>query len=154
MFPFVLPRNEAKQHIGQQCRPNLPADGIFVVTNEVGKLKCLFDFLEKYLNRPTCFIQIANRACRPVKVVGNKCHALRFLLHFNNRLDQAQRLRIPLPGALSGQPDHHIPDNIPLGGTMLSHDSVLHVILGASDPKHAAQQKLIKMWQNQLSKQV
>jgi len=37
--PMIFPGNEPKQQIGQQSRPDLPSDGVFIVAHEVCQLK-------------------------------------------------------------------------------------------------------------------
>ena len=41
-----------EQKIGEQVRPNLPADSIFVVLHEVRQLQGPLDFLEKNFDSP------------------------------------------------------------------------------------------------------
>ena len=46
VLPLVEPGNEAKQKIGEQRSPYLPAHGVFVVAEEVRQLQRLLQFLE------------------------------------------------------------------------------------------------------------
>ena len=52
VLPMFFPRNEPEQKTGEQSRPNLPADGIFIVFHEIRQLQGLLDFLEKDFDSP------------------------------------------------------------------------------------------------------
>ena len=47
MPPLADPSAEAQQHIGQERRPDLPAYGVGIASQEVGQLKGLLDLFEK-----------------------------------------------------------------------------------------------------------
>jgi len=47
--PMIFPGNEPKQQIGQQSRPDLPADGVLVAAHEIRQLKRLFELFEEHL---------------------------------------------------------------------------------------------------------
>jgi len=64
MFPFTLPRNEAKQNVNQQRRPYLPANRILVVANKIGELQSLFDLLEENFYRPCEIIRYESHLFR------------------------------------------------------------------------------------------
>jgi len=48
--PAVHPGNETQQDVKQECGPNLPFDGVFVVAEKVGQLQGLLDLLEEDLH--------------------------------------------------------------------------------------------------------
>jgi len=51
VWPLGAPSLEAQQHIHQQSRPELPADGLLGVAEEVADLQGLFDLFEEDLDR-------------------------------------------------------------------------------------------------------
>ena len=61
---------------------------------------------------------------------------------FDDCLDQTQSFRIPDGSPLSGQADDGILKNIELGCTLLSHDIILHIVLGPGDPENAEFEKV------------
>src|ERR1017187_4945486 len=58
--PASQPGAEAQQHISQQSRPDLPAHGVGGVTQKVGQLQGLFEFLEEGFDAPTAAIEISD----------------------------------------------------------------------------------------------
>ena len=53
-------------------------------------------------------------------------------------IHQTESFRIPDGSSLSGQFDDNISKNIELGCAVLSHNIILHIVLGAGDPENAA----------------
>gem|GEM_PF-6447515 len=92
MPPLAHVRGEAQQHIHQQRRPYLPADGVGVVTEEVAELERLLHLLEKDLNVPAGAIEVAHAARTPVAVVADEDHQslLALDLDLDPGLDPAQ----------------------------------------------------------------
>lgn len=57
---------------------------------------------------------------------------------WKSHLDTSNTGRIPDGSSLSGQFDDNISKNIELGCAVLSHNIILHIVLGAGDPENAA----------------
>ena len=70
MRPLTLECDEAKQHIKQHGRPELPAYGMLGVTKEVADLEGLFDLFKEGFDAPSASIQIADTRSGPIEVVG------------------------------------------------------------------------------------
>ncbi len=62
----------AQGHVEQECRPELPADGLLAVTQEVAELEGLFDLLEEHFDAPARLIEVAYAAGTPFEIVGDE----------------------------------------------------------------------------------
>ena len=70
MGPFAEEGLEAEQDVEQERGPDLPADGIGAVTEEVAELEGLLDLLEEDLDLPAAAVEVGDGGRSPVKVVG------------------------------------------------------------------------------------
>ena len=62
----------AQQEVQQQRRPELPANGVFAVPEEVRDAQGLFDLIEEYFNAPAAFGERSHSAGGPCGVVRNE----------------------------------------------------------------------------------
>lgn len=137
---------EAHQDVKQQCRPELPADCLFGVSQKVADLEGLFDLLEEDLDAPASLIEFAHGAGGPLNVVGDEDHHNVFLIDRDDHLDTTHHHRV-LRLALRGlQHDEFIAQDLALGFAqeLLAH-GISHVVLGPGDPKDAPHAEVIKM---------
>ena len=136
--PLALEGDKAQEHIKQHGVPELPADGVFGVSEEVADFEGLFDLLEKGFDAPSAAIQIADAGSSPLKVVGQQDHGDPFPVNFDPCLDAAQSLWILRSGLRSHQGDLVVADDVALGlAQPLATDVVSEVVLSSGDPEDA-----------------
>jgi hypothetical protein len=136
--PASQPGAEAQQHIGQQSRPDLPAHGVGIVTQKVGQLQGLFEFLEEGFDAPTAAIEISDGLGAPREVIGQENHFPNFPVHLHQGHDAAQADWI-LFGRRAGQLNELIPQNVAeLSILKFADDAKLQVVFGTGDPKDFA----------------
>ena len=129
---------EAQRHIGQQGGPDLPADGVGVVAEEVGELKGLFEFFEEALDAPAAAVKIGDGLGAPFHIVGEENHFAEFAVHLDPGGDAAQFDGVNLLD-LAGQSDEVIPQNVSVCSRMkFADDATLEFVLGAGEPEDAA----------------
>src|SRR6516162_8374522 len=66
--------HKAHQDVEQQCRPDLPANRVGAVAQEIAQLQALLDLLKEHFNLPAATIQISHTASAPPHIVGQKLH--------------------------------------------------------------------------------
>lgn len=134
--PAAQVGTEAQQHIGQQGGPDLPFDGAFAVTQEVGQLERLFKLLEKDFDGPAAPIQAGDGLGAPGDVVGQENHRAQLAVHFNHGGDTAQGEGINFSHLRVGQNNQVIAEDMALGALLeLADDAALNIVFGAGDPK-------------------
>lgn len=139
MRPLTLECDEAKQHIKQHSRPELPAYGMLGVPKEVADLEGLFDLFEEGFNAPSASIQIADTRSSPIEVVGQENHGGPFAVDLDPGFDSAQAFRILPAGLVSDQSDLVVADDIAFRVFQaFSADTVAEVVLGSCDPEDTA----------------
>ena len=138
MRPLTLESDKPKQDIKEQCRPELPTDGVLGVSQEVADFEGLLDLFEEGFDAPAAAIQIADTGSGPLKVVGQENHGSPFPVNLDPCLDAAQSLWILRSGLRSHQGDLVITDDVALGlAQPLAADVIAQVVLGSGDPEDA-----------------
>jgi hypothetical protein len=74
VLPVGLLTMVTQQQIQQQRRPEVLANGVFAVSEEVGDAQGLFDLLEEHFDAPAAFVECAHAAGGPRGVVRNEDH--------------------------------------------------------------------------------
>ena len=134
--PLTKKGAEAQEQIGQQCRPNLPFDGVGIVAKEVSQLEGLFEFLKEDLDAPTAAVKVGDGLGAPSHVVGQENHFPQLTVHLDEGGDTPQLDRINVLCRWAGQCDQIVPQNVSFGGVLkLADNPALQIILGTSDPK-------------------
>ncbi len=138
VVPPALKSDVSEQDIQQHGSPELPADGVFGMAEEVADLEGLLDLLEEDFDSPAAAVEIAE-ACRgPLEVVGEENHNDPFVIDLNPCLDPAQPLGILLTRLGREQRDLVIAQDVAFGFFQtLAHDPVVQVVLGPGDPEDA-----------------
>ena len=133
-------------------------NGVLAGSEKISQLKCLLDFLEKYLDSPSCEIQLANGIGRPFELIRDKLHETRFAVLQDTCRNHPEFIRILFAGGFFckfypaiTQNDRllshknsclvHVPGLLYFFfAQLLSHNVEAHVVLGASNPNHASRQ--------------
>jgi hypothetical protein len=137
--PLAQPGTEAQEHIGQQGRPHLPADGVGGVAEEVRQLEGLFDLLEEHLDLPAAAVKVGDGLGAPLQIVGQKNHFPKFAVHLDQSHDAAQLDRIDFFDGRGGQGDQIVTEEVSISSVLESaHDPAAEIIFGAGDPEHVA----------------
>lgn len=138
MRPLTLESDKAQEDIKEQCRPELPADGVLGVSEEVADFEGLLDLLEEGFDAPAAAIQIADAGSSPFKVIGQEDHGSPFPVNLDPCLDAAQSLGIIRSGLRRDQSDLVVTDDIAFWFTQsFATYVVAHVVLGPRNPKDA-----------------
>lgn len=133
--PPPQPGAEAQEDISQECRPDLPAHGVGVVTQKVGQLQGLFEFLEEGFDAPTAAIEISDGLGAPSEIVGQENHFPHFSIHLDQCHNAAQADRI-IFGRRAGQFDQVVAQDVAEPSVLkFADDAKLQVVFGAGDPK-------------------
>ena len=61
-MPSMSEGQEAQEHIDQKSRPDLPADSVGSVAQEIGQLQGLLDLLEEGFNGPAATVKVSELA--------------------------------------------------------------------------------------------
>ena len=142
---------KAQQHIGEQGGPDLPADGVGTVAEEVRQVEGLFEFLEEALDAPAAAVEIGDGLGTPLQIIGQENHFAEFAVHLDPGRDAAQFDRISFLG-LAGEGDEVVTQNVAaLSLLKFAGDPGLEVILGAGDPEDFAHGKVGEMGEVQIS---
>jgi len=149
-FEAVLPAvHESKathQQMNQQSHPDLPADGIGAVPEEIAKLQGLLDFLEEHLNIPAAPVEFGNGPCTPLQVVGHENHLDICPVDFHQGGNASQRDRVSLPGLVHNHFDDFVAQYTPVAGRLEGADhTAVHVVLGPANPPDAPFGKFIEV---------
>src|SRR6185312_4261022 len=67
--PFAEEGLEPQQHIKKERDPDLPADGVGAVAEEIAELEGLLDLLEEDLDLPAAAVEVGNGGWGPIEVV-------------------------------------------------------------------------------------
>ena len=146
MRPVDKPADETHQHVEQKRRPELPADGMLAVAEEVTDLEGLFDLLEKDFDAPARLIELANRACRPVRVVSDEDHDNILAVDGHDHFHPAHQDGILLFAFRGPEQDEVVTQDVSLGAAQeFFTDGVSHVVLGARYPEDASQGEVVKV---------
>ena len=137
--PLAQMGAKAQEDIGQQCRPDLPLDGVGTMAEEVGQLQGLFELFEEDFDAPAAAVEVGDGLGAPRQVVGQENHFAQLAVHLDEGCNAAQLDRINGLHRRIGQGDEVVPKNVSLGRVLkLAHDPALQVVLGARDPKDIA----------------
>lgn len=138
MRPLALESDKAQQDIQKQCRPELPADGVFGVSEEVADFEGLLDLFEEGFDAPAAAIQIADAGSSPFKVIGQEDHSGPLPVNLNPCLDTPEPLGILRSGLRRDQSDLVVTDDIAFWFTQsFATDVVAHVVLRPRNPEDA-----------------
>ena len=69
VIPAAHHAQKAHQDVEQQCGPNLPADRVGAVAQEIAQLQALLDLFKEHLDLPAAAIQISNATRAPLEIV-------------------------------------------------------------------------------------
>ena len=103
--PLTLKSDKTQQGIQEQCGPELPADRVLGVSEEVTDFKGLLDLFEEGFDAPAAAIQITGPGNCLFKVIGLEDHGGPFSVNLNPCLDAPQPLGILRSGLRSDQSD-------------------------------------------------
>ena len=135
VIPSVHERQATHEQMNQQSHPNLPANGVGTMAEEVGELERLLNLLEEYLDVPTATVKFGNRPCAPFQVVRYKSDLNILAVDFNECHDTAQLNGIIFLRFLNRQFDDLVAqDAFVSRGFERAHHVVLHVVLCPTDP--------------------
>lgn len=138
MRPLGGPGLKAQEEIEQKGRPDLPADRLLGMTQEITDLQGLFELLEEHLDRPATLVEIADAGWSPLQVIGQKRHLDEFTIHLHSGHDTAHAFGI-VPFRTKGpQRDFIIAQDVP-GDPVLFADMEAHVVFGPGHPEHTPQ---------------
>ena len=74
VIPAAHHAQKAHQDVEQQRGPDLPADRVGTVAQEIAQLQALLDLFEEHFDLPAAAIQIGHTAGAPREIVGQKLH--------------------------------------------------------------------------------
>ena len=138
MRPLTLECDKAQQDIKEQCRPELPADGMLGVPKKVTDFEGLLDLLEEGLDTPAAAIQITDARSSPFKVIGQEDHGCPFPVNLNPCLNAPHPSGILRPGFRRDQGDLIVTDNVAFCfAQSFATDVVAHVVLRPRNPEDA-----------------
>jgi len=141
---------KAQQHIDQQSRPYLPANGIGTVAQEISQLQGLLDLLEKGFNGPAATVKVGDTGRTPLHVVGEEYHLLFNPVNFHQGGDAAHQFWVVGQCADIAQGDDFIAQDATCHWQGMK-DFIGHVLLGAGDPEDTALEKIEEMGKVQIS---
>src|SRR5271156_3338355 len=72
--PAAKDAKKPHQDVEQQRRPDLPADRVGAVAQEIAQLQALLDLFKEHFNLPTAAIQIGHTGGAPGEIVSQKLH--------------------------------------------------------------------------------
>ena len=72
--PAAHHAQKAHQDKKQQRRPDLPADRVGAVAQEIAQLQALLNLLKEHFDLPAATIQISHTAGAPGEIIGQKFH--------------------------------------------------------------------------------
>ena len=122
--PPPQPSAEAQQHVGQQGCPDLPAHGVGVVTQEIGQLQGLFEFLEEGFDAPTAAIEIGDGLGGEVFKAAIAASAAAVVLAHNH----------PSGDPTPSEADIKVTRDLIRAGQLLKIEVLDHVIIGRATP--------------------
>lgn len=138
MRPLALKSDKSKQHIKEQCGPELPAYGMLGVSEEVADFEGLLDLFEEDFDTPAAAIQIADTGSGPLEVIRQEGHDRPFAVDLDPCGDTAQTPGILLAGLVGNQSDLVITDDVTIGFFQsLTANPAPQVILGSGHPEDA-----------------
>ena len=136
--PLAFERDKSQQNVEQEGGPELPADSMLGVAEEITDFKGLFDLIEEGLDSPAAAVQVADAGRSPVQIVGEKDHDSFLSVDFDESLNAPQSLRILSPGLGANQGNLIVTEDFASWFTQsLAVDPVTQVVLGAGDPEDA-----------------
>lgn len=139
MRPASLLGLVPQQYIQQKRGPELPADGVLVVPEEIADAEGLFDLLEEDFDAPAAFVERADGAGGPVGVVGDEGHQDALAVKLDEHFHPPQFDGVLIAGFLGAQDDEVVALDVALGFfEEFPLHGVGHVVLGAGDPVDAA----------------
>jgi len=147
--PLAFESEKAQQDVEQEGGPELPADGMLGITEEVADFEGLFYLLEEGLDPPAAAVQVADTGRSPVQIIGQKNHDSFLSVDFDEGLNAPQSLRILSAGLGTDQGNIIIAED--LSGALteaFATDMVTQIILGPCDPEDASLvqvEKTVKM---------
>src|SRR5258705_5556024 len=94
VIPATDHAEKAHQDVEQQCRPDLPADRICAVAQEIAQLQALLDLFKEHFDLPAAAIQISHTGGAPLEIVSQKLHLALLALDFHQCSYPAHRFGI------------------------------------------------------------
>src|SRR5579864_993637 len=152
MLPIREERLIAQQNVDQERHPDLPANGVGAVAQEITELKRLLDLLEKDFNRPAAAVKVGYALRTPFQVVGQEDHLLIAPIDFDKRHDTSNRLGIFPPGGGGFEQDQLVAEDAPdrlLNQAFL--DPVGEVVLAPCHPRHQSGAQIKEMFEINIS---
>src|SRR5271156_3709036 len=83
MIPATDYAEKAHQDVEQQRRPDLPADRVGAVAQEIAQLQALLDLLKEHFNLPAAAIQIGHTDGAPLQIISQKLHLALLAVHLD-----------------------------------------------------------------------
>ena len=136
----------SEKNIQQQRGPQLPADGLLGVTEEVTDLEGLLDLFKEGFNSPAATIQVADTGRSPLEVIGEENHENPFAVDLHVSLDPPQSLRVLATGLGQDEGDLVVTDYVPVGlEQAFCADVISDIILGPGDPEDTSLMQVEKV---------
>ncbi len=114
MRPVHHAAEETHQHVEQQRRPELLADGVLAVAEEVAELQGLLDLLEEHFDTPARLIEFAHTRGAPFGVVGDEDHHDLLAIHTHDHFHPSDEFGMLGTALRSLQQDQIITQDPPL----------------------------------------
>src|ERR1700722_12633577 len=95
MIPATDYAEKLHQYVEQQCRPDLPADRVCAVAQEIAQLQALLDLFKEHFDLPAATIQISHTGGAPLQIVSQKLQLALFAVVFapQNSAPESNRAR-------------------------------------------------------------
>src|SRR5271165_4401664 len=94
VIPATDHAEKTHKDIEQQCRPDLPADRVCAVAQEIAQLQALLYLFKEHLDLPAAAIQISDTAGAPLQIVSQKLHLALLAIDFHHSPYSAYRFGI------------------------------------------------------------
>lgn len=146
VWPLAYVMDVSEKKIQQKCRPELPADGMLGVAEEVAEFEGLLDLLEEGFDTPATLVQVADARGCPIQIIGEEDHDNPFTINFDPCLDSAQPLWILSFGLGADQGNLIVTEDVCGRFTQpLATNMVAQVVLGSGNPEDAPLVKMEKV---------
>jgi hypothetical protein len=100
VIPAAHHAQKAHQDVEQQRSPDLPADRVGAVAQEIAQLQALLDLFKKHFDLPTAAIQTSHTPSAPREIIGQELHLALLALNLHQSPDPAHRFGIIGAGVL------------------------------------------------------
>src|SRR6201987_4735198 len=94
VVPAAHHTQKTHQYVAQQCRPDLPADRVGAVAQEIAQLQALLDLFKEHFDLPAPAIQISHTGGAPLEVVSQKLHLALLAVNLHQSSHPAHRFGI------------------------------------------------------------